>query len=50
MQATYQAGDVITVEWCVSNIADHGGLYSYRLCTDDDVVAKFIDPVKLTTS
>lgn len=44
VQATYQAGDVITVEWCVSNIADHGGIYSYRLCTDDDVVAKFTDP------
>ncbi len=22
--ATYNSGDVITVEWCVSNIADHG--------------------------
>lgn len=44
LQATYNAGDIITVEWCVSNQADHGGLYSYRLCTDDDIVAKFIDP------
>mmetsp|Transcript_34911 Transcript_34911/g.71258 ORF Transcript_34911/g.71258 Transcript_34911/m.71258 type:complete len:258 (+) Transcript_34911:16-789(+) len=42
--STYNSGDVITVEWCVSNIADHGGLYSYRLCTDDALVAKFIDP------
>ena len=42
--ATYNAGDVVTLEWCVSNIADHGGLYSYRICTDDDLVAKFIDP------
>ena len=32
------------MEWCVSNQADHGGLYSYRMCTDDDIVAKFIDP------
>ena len=34
--ATYTAGDVITVEWCVSNIADHGGaaphLISYMRC------------------
>jgi len=43
VQATYSAGDVITVEWCVSDIADHGGLYSYRLCTDDALTAKFID-------
>jgi len=41
---TYKAGDVIDVEWCVSNIADHGGMYSYRICTDDSIVAKFIDP------
>jgi hypothetical protein len=44
VQATYKAGDTVEVEWCVSNMADHGGLYSYRICTDDDLVAKFIDP------
>jgi len=44
VQATYKAGDVIDVEWCVSNIADHGGLYSYRICQDDALVAKFTDP------
>ena len=43
VQATYTAGDVIEVEWCVSDAADHGGLYSYRMCTDDSIVAKFID-------
>lgn len=42
--ATYSAGDVIEVEWCVSNIADHGGMYSYRICSDDGIVSKFIDP------
>ena len=31
------------VEWCVSNQADHGGVYSYRICQDDTLVAKFID-------
>jgi hypothetical protein len=40
-QAQYTSGDTIDVSWCVSNLADHGGLYSYRLCTDDDLVAKF---------
>lgn len=44
VQATYAAGSIITLEWCVSNIADHGGLYSYRLCTDEALVAKFINP------
>jgi len=44
VQATYKAGDIVDIEWCVSNNADHGGLYSYRICTDDDLVAKFIDP------
>lgn len=42
--ATYKAGEIATVEWCVSNIADHGGMYSYRICTDDSLVSKFIDP------
>merc|ERR1712217_654185 len=44
VQATYTAGQVIDVEWCVSNLADHGGVYSYRLCTDESITAKFIDP------
>mmetsp|Transcript_2641 Transcript_2641/g.4825 ORF Transcript_2641/g.4825 Transcript_2641/m.4825 type:complete len:214 (+) Transcript_2641:183-824(+) len=42
--ATYNAGDVIDVEWCVSDAADHGGVYSYRICQDDNIVSKFIDP------
>jgi len=42
--ATYRAGDVIDVEWCVTSSADHGGSYSYRLCHDESITAKFIDP------
>ena len=42
--ATYNAGDIVDVEWCVSDAADHGGVYSYRLCQNDSLVAKFIDP------
>jgi len=41
---TYNAGDVVDVEWCVSDMADHGGVYSYRLCQNDELVAKFTDP------
>jgi hypothetical protein len=44
ISATYKAGEIIDVEWCVSNIADHGGLYSYRVCQSDALVAPFIDP------
>jgi len=44
VQATYKAGDVVTMEWCVSDLADHGGVYSYRLCTDHSLVAKFTNP------
>jgi hypothetical protein len=42
--ATYKAGEVVDVEWCVSDSADHGGSYSYRLCTDESITAKYIDP------
>jgi len=42
--ATYRAGDVIDVEWCITSSADHGGSYSYRLCTDESITAKFINP------
>lgn len=47
--ANYSAGQVVDVEWCVSNLADHGGIYSYRLCTDDALVAKFTDPSHVPT-
>lgn len=32
------------MQWCVSNAADHGGVYSYRICQDDSIVAKYLDP------
>eukprot|EP00928_Gymnodinium_smaydae_P043163 TRINITY_DN28980_c0_g2_i1.p1 TRINITY_DN28980_c0_g2~~TRINITY_DN28980_c0_g2_i1.p1 ORF type:complete len:271 (-),score=17.40 TRINITY_DN28980_c0_g2_i1:115-927(-) len=44
VQATYRAGQIIDVEWCVSDLADHGGVYSYRLCVNDTITSKFIDP------
>ena len=42
--ANFSAGSVIDVEWCVSDLADHGGVYSYRFCADASITAKFIDP------
>ena len=43
VQATLKAGGVIDVSWCVSDLADHGGVYSYRICTDPKITATFID-------
>jgi len=40
---TYKGGDIVDVEWCVDSQADHGGLYSYRICQDDKIVAKYIN-------
>jgi hypothetical protein len=50
VQATYSAGEIATVEWCVSDAADHGGLYSYRMCSDESITAKFIDPAHTPTA
>ncbi|KAF3920397.1 Glucoamylase [Dactylellina cionopaga] len=46
---TYTAGDVIDVQWCVDNNGDHGGMFSYRICQDQDLVNKFLDPNYLPT-
>jgi hypothetical protein len=35
---TYAAGDVITVQWCVDNNGDHGGMFTYRICQDQALV------------
>jgi len=39
----YTKNSTLDVEWCVSDLADHGGLYSYRACSDARITAKFID-------
>ncbi|KAI0534070.1 starch binding domain protein [Xylaria digitata] len=46
---TYQAGGTIDVQWCVDNNGDHGGMFTYRICRDQDLVAKFLDPNYLPT-
>ncbi|KAL2104792.1 hypothetical protein VUR80DRAFT_9633 [Thermomyces stellatus] len=42
--ATYAPGEVVEVEWCVDHNGDHGGMFSYRICQDQDIVDKFLDP------
>jgi hypothetical protein len=46
---TYAAGDVITVQWCVDHNGDHGGMFTYRICQDQALVDKFLDPSYLPT-
>jgi hypothetical protein len=41
---TYSPGQVITVQWCVDNNGDHGGMFSWRICQDQDLVDKLLDP------
>lgn len=62
---TYKAGDIVDVQWCVDNNGDHGGtknrnpldtkanrsagIFSYRICQDQALVNKFLDPSYLPT-
>ncbi|KAG9254085.1 starch binding domain-containing protein [Emericellopsis atlantica] len=41
---TYSPGQVVDVEWCVDNNGDHGGMFSWRICQDQDLVDKLLDP------
>ena len=47
--ATYKAGEVVEVEWCVDHNGDHGGMFAYRICQDQAIVDKFLDPDYLPT-
>ncbi|PGH20354.1 hypothetical protein AJ80_03622 [Polytolypa hystricis UAMH7299] len=48
--ATYKPGQEIEVQWCVDNNGDHGGMFSYRICDDQELVNKFLDPNYLPTN
>ncbi|CAG7921055.1 unnamed protein product [Penicillium olsonii] len=47
---TYTAGEVVDVVWCVDHNGDHGGMFSYRICQQQDIVDKFLDPDYLPTN
>ncbi|KAI1473839.1 carbohydrate-binding module family 20 protein [Daldinia eschscholtzii] len=47
--ATYSPGQVVDVEWCVDHNGDHGGMFAYRICQDQAIVDKFLDPDYLPT-
>ncbi|EPE02356.1 starch binding domain-containing protein [Ophiostoma piceae UAMH 11346] len=42
--ATYTAGDTVSVQWCVDNNGDHGGMFSYRVCQNQTLVDLFLTP------
>ncbi|KAH8682781.1 starch binding domain-containing protein [Tricladium varicosporioides] len=46
---TYNAGDVVDVQWCLDHNGDHGGMFSYRICQDQALVDKFLTPGYLPT-
>lgn len=46
---TYSAGDVIDVVWCLDHNGDHGGMFSYRICQDQKIVDKLLNPDYLPT-
>ncbi|KAF2108017.1 carbohydrate-binding module family 20 protein [Lophiotrema nucula] len=47
--ATYTAGEIVTVQWCLDHNGDHGGMFTYRICQDQALVDKFLDPAYLPT-
>lgn len=46
---TYKPGEVVEVQWCIDNNGDHGGMFTYRICEDQELVNKFLDPDYLPT-
>ncbi|KAL2824276.1 hypothetical protein BDW59DRAFT_180352 [Aspergillus cavernicola] len=46
---TYTAGDVATVEWCVDNNGDHGGMFTYGICQNQTLVDLFLTEGYLPT-
>ncbi|GAB1214003.1 Lytic polysaccharide monooxygenase aa13 [Aspergillus terreus] len=46
---TYSPGEEIEVVWCVDHNGDHGGMFTYRICQDQTIVDKFLDPSHIPT-
>jgi hypothetical protein len=34
----------VEVQWCVDHNGDHGGMFSYRICQNQTIINKFLDP------
>ncbi|OQE31236.1 hypothetical protein PENSTE_c001G01023 [Penicillium steckii] len=48
--ATYTAGDIVEVQWCVDNNGDHGGMFTYGICQNQTLVDLFLTPGYLPTN
>ncbi|PPQ87250.1 hypothetical protein CVT25_004100 [Psilocybe cyanescens] len=46
---TYTADSTVSVQWCVDHNGDHGGMFAYRICQDQDIVDKLLTPGYLPT-
>jgi len=46
---TYTAGQTVEVQWCVDHNGDHGGMFAYRICQDQELVNKFLTPGYIPT-
>ncbi|KAI9170698.1 Glucoamylase [Paramyrothecium foliicola] len=42
--ATYTPGQTVDVQWCVDNNGDHGGMFSWRICQNQAIVDKLLNP------
>ena len=47
--AAYAPGDIVTVQWCLDHNGDHGGVFSYGICQEQDIVDKLLDPSHVPT-
>ncbi|EAW12059.1 chitin binding domain protein [Aspergillus clavatus NRRL 1] len=47
--SAFKAGQEIEVQWCVDHNGDHGGMFTYRICQDQKLVSKFLDPSYMPT-
>ncbi|KAF9553230.1 hypothetical protein CPC08DRAFT_645884 [Agrocybe pediades] len=48
--ATYAPGSIATVQWCVDHNGDHAGMFSYRICQEQDLVDKLLTPGYIPTN
>ncbi|KAL4910292.1 hypothetical protein BDW74DRAFT_173748 [Aspergillus multicolor] len=46
---TYTSGSTVEVQWCVDANGDHGGMFSYGVCQDQELVNLFLTPGYIPT-
>ncbi|KAL4788879.1 starch binding domain protein [Aspergillus venezuelensis] len=46
---TFTAGSIVDVQWCVDANGDHGGMFTYGICRDQDLINLFLTPGYIPT-